>query len=282
MTGAGGMTGSAISRQAAAAGWECTSFSRAGLDIADRNAVFRLLPEAKPDIVINAAAYTAVDDAEREEARATRINGAGAGFVAEAAAAVGAGVIHVSTDYVFDGTSIHPYLPSDPVNPVNAYGRSKLAGEVAVRALNPRHVIVRTSWVYSHDGRNFVRTMLRLGETRKEIAVVNDQRGSPTSASDLAAALLKVAAAMNEHDGTTGTHHFSNSGVTNWYDFARMIFEIRGGDAPVVSPLATADYPLPAARPAWSVLDCTSFENEFATQRRPWQTALRDVMDKIQ
>jgi dTDP-4-dehydrorhamnose reductase len=281
VTGAGGMTGSEITRQAANVGWDCISFSKSELDIANRDAVFDAIGSARPDIVVNAAAFTAVDDAEREEQRATRINGVGAGFVAQAASAAGAGVIHISTDYVFDGRSSTPYLPSDPVSPVNAYGRSKLAGEKAVRDANPRHVIVRTSWVYSHEGRNFVRTMLRLGETRNEISVVCDQQGSPTSAADLAAALLKIADTMRKGGAASGTHHFSNAGVTNWYEFAKTIFEMRG-EGPVVEPIATADYPTPAARPAWSVLDCTSFEKEFSMQRRPWQTALRDVMDKLQ
>lgn len=276
------MTGAELTRQAPASGWECVSFTRAGLDIADRNAVLAAMRESMPHVVINAAAYTAVDDAEDDEATATLVNGDGAGNVAQAAEAIGAGVIHISTDYVFDGASRIPYLPSDPVNPKNAYGRSKLAGELGVRASTPRHMIIRTSWVYSHEGRNFVRTMLRAGETRKEISVVNDQHGSPTSAADLAAALISAAEAMHGNPALAGTYHFSNSGMTTWCDFANTIFKMRGGEIPVVNPILSAEYRTPTARPAWSVLDCSSFENELGIQRRPWQTALRDVMDKIQ
>jgi len=183
---------------------------------------------------------------------------------------------------VFDGKSNRPYLPSDPVHPLGAYGRSKLAGEIGVRAAAQRHLIVRTSWVYSDYGRNFVLTMLRLGAEKTEINVVNDQYGSPTSALDLAAALLSAAGAMHQNPAVRGTYHFSNSGVTTWYDFAREIFHDRPGQRPVINPIDTSSYPTPAKRPAWSVLDCSSFERDFKVRPRAWQEALHEVLERIQ
>ncbi len=275
------MTGAEVTRQAIAKGWECSSFARQDLDINDGAAVSAATMHVMPDVVVNAAAYTAVDDAESNEDLATAVNGTGAGEVARAASAAGAAIIHISTDYVFDGRATEAYKASDPVNPIGAYGRSKLAGEIAVRSAASRHIIVRTSWVFSHEGRNFVRTMLRLGSTRDEISVVSDQFGSPTSAADFAAALIRTAEAMRRDHAVHGTYHFSNSGVTTWYDFARAIFDIRGGVSPVLTPITTAQYPTPAKRPRWSVLDCTSFENEFGISRRPWRASLADVMEHI-
>ncbi len=282
VTGAGGLTGAEVTRQAFVKGWECAAFTRADLDITDGAAVSAATMRFMPDVVVNAAAYTAVDDAESNEDLATAVNGTGAGEVARAARAAGAAFIHISTDYVFDGSSTEPYKPSDRVNPLGAYGRSKLAGELAVRSVAARHLIVRTSWVYSHEGRNFVRTLLRLAATRDEISIVNDQHGSPTSAADLAAALIGIAEAMRRDAALNGTYHFSNSGVTTWYDFATAIFGIRGGVSPVLTPIPTAQYPTPAKRPRWSVLDCTSFETEFGISRRPWRVSLADVMAHIQ
>jgi len=170
ITGAAGMTGAEVVRQSEASGIECAAFTRGDLDISDADAVFAAVRKSAPDIVVNAAAYTAVDQAECDEEQATLVNGYGAGNVARAAAMAGAGIIHISTDYVFDGVSKQPYLPSDRTNPLGAYGRSKLAGEVAVRSAGGRHMIVRTSWVYSHEGRNFVRTMLRLASSGTELS----------------------------------------------------------------------------------------------------------------
>jgi dTDP-4-dehydrorhamnose reductase len=282
VTGAGGMTGAKVNAQSVQRGWECRALTRAELDISDSEAVREAIASYRPDVVINAAAYTAVDDAEQHEALATRVNADGAGNVARAANESGAAVIHISTDYVFDGKSSRPHLPTDPVGPLGAYGRSKLAGEIAVRTEAERHLIVRTSWVYSEKGRNFVLTMLRIGATTREIKVVNDQHGCPTSASDLALALLAAADSMNRDRGMSGTYHFSNSGVTTWYDFAKEIFHVRGGVAPVIIPIPSASYPTPAKRPSWSVLDCSSFARDFGVSPRPWQEALRDVLGRTQ
>lgn len=281
VTGAGGMVGSEVSRQAPDRGWDCVAFTRAQLDLAQDDAVFTAIGSAKPDVIINAGAYTAVDRAEADEDKATLVNGHGAANVARAAHAAGAAMIHISTDYVFDGEANEPYRPSDRTNPINAYGRSKLAGEIKVRSACPRHLIVRTSWVYSHDGQNFVRTMLRLGAAGNELKVVDDQHGSPTCAADIAGALITAAEAMCKNTSVTGTYHFANSGVTTWYDFARTIFEMRGLNVPV-QPISTAEYPTTARRPLWSVLDCTSFETDFGVTPRPWQAALRETLDRIQ
>lgn len=281
VTGAGGMVGSEVSRQAMRRGWDCIAFTRSDLDISEDSAVSSAIITAKPDVVINAGAYTAVDRAEAEEDKATLVNGHGAANVARAAQAAQAGIIHISTDYVFDGEANEPYRPSDRTNPINAYGRSKLSGEIKVRSACQRHLIVRTSWVYSHEGHNFVRTMLRLGAAENEIKVVDDQHGSPTSAADLAGALVTAAQVMYKNPSLAGTYHFTNSGVATWYDFARTIFELRGLTVPL-RPLSTAEYPTPAMRPLWSVLDCTSFETDFGVTPRPWRAALRETLDRIQ
>jgi dTDP-4-dehydrorhamnose reductase len=282
VTGAGGMTGAEVSRQTVDRGWECVSFTRDQLDITDAANVARAVSINRPDIVVNAAAYTAVDDAESDEAGATLVNAGGAKNIADAAREAGAMMIHISTDYLFDGTSRVPYKPDDAVSPLGAYGRSKLAGEIAVRDSGARHLILRTSWVYSHEGRNFVRTMLRLGNERPSIDVVNDQHGSPTSAHDLARAILDASEVMQGNSSRHGTYHFCNANVTTWYEFAKEIFRLRGGDGPVINPTTSDRYRTAARRPAWSVLDCSSFETDFGINRRPWQQALGDVLAELQ
>ena len=282
VTGASGMTGSELAHQSIARGWECVAFDHQQLDIIDEDAVRSALTDASPDVVINAAAYTAVDKAESDEENAMLVNGTGAENLATVTAELGAAIIHVSTDYVFDGEASEPYLPSDKTNPINSYGRSKLAGERAVRFSCPRHLIVRTSWVYSHEGHNFVRTMLRLGAERSELSVVDDQHGSPTSASDLASALLSAAEVMHGDETVNGTHHFTNAGVTTWHDFAATIFELKGMNAIQLKPVSSSEYPTPAKRPLWSVLDSTAFEKQFGVTPRPWRTALKETLDRLQ
>jgi dTDP-4-dehydrorhamnose reductase len=274
------MTGTELVRLAPAQGWTCTGFTREELDITDASAVERFVAREHPDVVINAAAYTAVDAAESERELAMAVNGAGAGNVARAAEAVGAAILHISTDYVFSGESREPYKPDDPVAPLSAYGESKLAGEIAVREACAHHAVVRTSWVYSHTGRNFVRTMLRKAAENGALKVVNDQHGSPTSASDLAAALLGVAWQMKQSGVLSGTYHFSNSGTTTWFDFARAIFQ-DAGVAANVAPVSTAEFVTAACRPKWSVLDTTKFTATFGITPRPWRDALRDTLSRI-
>jgi dTDP-4-dehydrorhamnose reductase len=275
------MAGSMISERAAARGWDCIALTRSQLDITDATQVEGAIATARPEVVINAAAYTAVDAAETNVAEAMSVNGAGAGNVAKSAAKHDASLIHISTDYVFDGSADKPYLPDDPVAPINTYGESKLAGEIAVRDEAARSTVVRTSWIYSHDGRNFVRTMLRLADEKPELSVVNDQYGSPTSAHDLADALISVAGAMYADAGMAGTFHFSNSGIATWYEFACAIFDVRGGAAPRIVPVASKDYPTPAKRPRWSVLDTASFTDTFGITPRPWKVALSETMRRI-
>ena len=278
--GAGGMTGWEIEHRAPAHGFHCTALTRDEADISDMASVRAAVTSAKPHIVINAAAYTAVDKAEGDRNSAMRANAAGAGNVAKAGAESGAGVVHISTDYIFDGRGSTPYPPEHHPNPLGAYGASKLAGEEAVRSSSSRHLIVRTSWVFSHRGRNFVRTMVDRGRAGQAVRVVNDQFGRPTSAADLADALLTAAARLTEDESVRGTYHFANAGVTTWYDFARAIFEL-GGIATIVEPIATADFPMAAKRPAWSVLDTTSMQRTFGLEPRPWRDALRETMELI-
>ncbi|MEO8578396.1 MAG: dTDP-4-dehydrorhamnose reductase [Gemmatimonadales bacterium] len=281
ITGAGGMTGAELLRQGRRKGWQCDGYTRSDLDIADAFAVQAAIESRRPDIVFNAAAFTAVDSAETERDDAMAANADGPRHIARAAKAAGVTLIHISTDYVFPGSASRPYLPSDPVGPVSVYGESKLGGENAVREESDRHLIVRTSWVFSHEGRNFVRTMLRAGDEGREVRVVNDQQGSPTSAADLAGALIIAAEALHQSAELAGIYHFSNSGITNWYEFAKAIFEIRGGKPPRISPISTAEYQTPARRPAWSALDTTSFESAFGVTPRPWRDALADTMRKL-
>jgi dTDP-4-dehydrorhamnose reductase len=280
ITGASGMTGSELLRLAPAQGWTCAGFTRDELDITDSSAVERFVARERPDVVINAAAYTAVDAAEAERELAMAVNGAGAGNVARAAEAAGAAMVHISTDYVFDGESAEPYKPDDPVGPVSAYGESKLAGEIAVREACEHHAVVRTSWVYSHTGKNFVRTMLGKAAANAEVRVVNDQHGSPTSAADLAAALLGVAWQMRQSGVLGGTYHFSNSGTTTWYEFARAIFADAGVAAKVI-PVSSDEFRTAACRPAWSILDTTAITSTFGIVPRPWRDALRDTLSRI-
>jgi dTDP-4-dehydrorhamnose reductase len=282
VTGAGGMTGSELIRQASERGWECAAFTRSDLDISDPASVATAVSTVRPDCIINAAGYTQVDAAETNPAEAMSANATGPANLAKAARQNGATMIQISTDYVFDGAAREPYLPDAPVGPLNLYGESKLAGEIAVRDALPRHAIVRTSWVYSFEGKNFVRSMLNAGAEKEEVRVVNDQHGRPTAARDLADALLTVAAVMSERDELAGTFHFANAGATTWFDFAAAIFQLRGGKAPRLTPISTAEFPTPARRPHWSVLDTASFEKAFGVTPRSWKEALAETMTHIQ
>src|SRR5208337_3649050 len=230
----------------------------------DRHAVLAGIEAARPDVVVNAAAYTAVDKAESEEDLAMRVNGEGAGHVAEAAANAGAPLLHLSTDYVFDGALDRPYREDDPTGPTGAYGRSKLLGEKLVAERCSNSAILRTAWVYSPFGANFVRTMLRLNETREEVGVVADQRGNPTSALDIADALLAIGKTLraDEAPALRGVFHMTGSGEATWADVAEAVFEearAGGRRLTMVKRIATADYPTPAWRPVNSRLDNEKF-----------------------
>jgi len=247
VTGAGGMLGQDVARAAELAHHEVIALDRPALDVLDAEAVARAVTDANPDTVVNCAAWTDVDGAEEAEAEALRLNAEGARNVAAAAASVGASVVLPSTDYVFDGSADRPYVESDPVAPQSSYGRSKLAGESETTIANARHFVVRTSWLFGVGGRNFVDTMLSLGDTG-QVVVVRDQVGSPTYTGHLAEGLLRLAATE-----AYGLHHMAAGGHCSWYDFARAIFEEADVDCQVLST-TTAELGRPAPRPAWSVL----------------------------
>lgn len=248
-------------------------------DLADPTACAAAIASADIDVVINAAAWTAVDKAETEEAVATVVNGAAPTAMARAAADRGVPFLHVSTDYVFDGMGNQPFAPEHPTAPLNAYGRSKLAGELGVRAAGGTHLILRTSWVVSAHGANFVKTMLRLGRERESLNVVADQIGGPTPAAAIAKALVTAARSM-QAGAKGGTHHFSGAPDTSWAGFARAIMEEAGLDCRI-DDIPTADYPTPAQRPLNSRLDCTAFETAFGIPRPDWRQGLSDILKEL-
>ena len=252
------------------------------LCVTDRAQVLETVQAARPDVVINAAAYTAVDKAEEEESLATRINGDGPRHLAEAVAEHSGRLVHVSTDFVFDGKASHPRRPEDITNPLSAYGRSKLAGEIAVReVLGSDALVVRTAWVYAAHGSNFVRTMLRLMSERGEVDVVADQLGSPTWARTLATSIWR----MVELDAR-GTHHLTDAGVASWYDFAVAIRDLGQQNGMLengisVRPIRTEDYPTPAARPLYGVMDKTDTFNLLGGPTPHWRSALANCIDEM-
>jgi dTDP-4-dehydrorhamnose reductase len=260
---------------------------RPEVDLTEPDTVARAIEAARGSVIVNAAAYTAVDKAETEPDIALRVNAGGAQAVAEAAARTGRPIVQISTDYVFDGALERPYREHDPVGPVNVYGRTKLEGERAVALANPRHVIVRTSWVYSPFGANFIKTMLRLGLTRRSIQVVGDQWGAPTSAFDIADALLHIArrlVAQPENTALHGVFHMTASGETNWAGFAAVVFEqaSRHGRAPVqIEPIAAAQYPTPARRPANSRLDVGHLQNVYCVALPEWRVSVRACVSRL-
>jgi dTDP-4-dehydrorhamnose reductase len=255
---------------------EIVTLSRPDVALEDRDGVLAAVASARPDVVINAAAYTAVDKAEGEEDLATRVNGDGAGHVAEAAARAGAPLLHVSTDYVFDGTLDRPYREDDPTGPTGAYGRSKLLGERLVAERCPNSAVLRTAWVYSPFGVNFVRTMLRLNEARDEVGVVADQRGNPTSALDIADTLLAIARRIrtDASPALRGVFHMTGGGEATWADLAEAVFaeaHARGRRVTRVKRIATADYPTPARRPANSRLDNGKLARAYGLALPEWR-----------
>jgi dTDP-4-dehydrorhamnose reductase len=269
------------------AGVEIVALRRPDLDLAIPKTVAPTLRAARPDVIVNAAAYTAVDQAESEPDLAMRVNGEAAGEAARAAAALGIPVIQISTDYVFDGQLDRAYREDDPVNPVSAYGRSKLAGERAVATATDNHAILRTAWVYSPFGRNFVRTMLQLGETRDEVAVVADQIGCPTSALDIADAVIGVARNLLERPedaALRGVFHMCGQGETSWAGLAEALFTDAAalGRRPVaVRSITTAEYPTPARRPANSRLDCARLAAVHDIGLPHWRGSVRDCVERL-
>lgn len=265
---------------------DLTFLGRPEIDFASPGGISAAIEAARPDVVINAAAYTDVDRAEEEAETAFCINADAAGEMAEAAAKVGASIIQISTDYVFDGAADRPYRENDATRPLNVYGDSKLAGEERVRAANPRHVILRTSWVVSPFGRNFVKTMVTAAQSRDRLTVVDDQRGRPTSALDLADAILAIVASWTrrEQRGLGATYHVAGSGETSWFGLASEVMDEcrrRGAPAAEVSPIPSSEWPTRAARPLYSVLDSSRFEQEFGTRLPRWQESVRAIVGRL-
>jgi len=278
VTGAGGQLGHDVVAAATAAGDDVLALDRRALDVTDRDAVLGAITTWRPDAVVHAAAWTAVDASEGDPERAFTTNGLAVRWVAEACDRVGAHLVHVSTDYVFDGTADRPYREWDTPNPMSVYGASKLAGELEAGALGPGAAIARTSWVCGEHGSNMVATILRLAAERERLAFVADQRGNPTFTADLAPLLRRLAL---ERRG--GVHHVTNQGAVSWFEFAKAVVAAAGGDPSIVDPLATADLdpPRPAARPANSVLDNTVLRASGIPLLRDFHAPLEELVARL-
>ena len=267
-------------------GSDVSLLGRPELDLAVSGSASAALRAARPDLIVNAAAFTAVDLAEADETQAARINADAAGEIAIAARDLGVPLIHISTDYVFDGTATVPLPETAQTAPINAYGRSKLAGEIAVRAATDDHLILRTSWLASPFVGNFVRTMVDLGQQRDTLSVVADQYGNPTSALDLADAILAIAAQMQAGDrtGFGQIYHVAGTGIANWFDVAVAVQDELarlGRKSATVTPISTADWPTPARRPAYSALDCSKFARDFGVAMPDWRASLPPIVARL-
>jgi dTDP-4-dehydrorhamnose reductase len=279
VTGKHGQVGKAISRQTSSSD-DVVSVGRDKCDLSNDAEIRDLVRQVKPAVIVNAAAYTAVDRAETERDLCYAINATAPRILAEEAERLGARLIHYSTDYVFNGQKPTPYEESDPIDPMSVYGASKAAGEAAIAATGARHQVLRTSWVYAGEGKNFLLTMLRLGAERPELKVVNDQIGAPTSATSIAAATIKI---LKQEDAGSGVYHMTAGGATSWYGFAKAIFD--SGiltSAPRLHPIPSSEYPTPARRPANSVLANDKFAHTFGFRLSPWQEQLHEVLTGMQ
>lgn len=282
--GAGGQLGREVMALAKTKKIEVAGFTREQADIANASAVESAISLVKPRIVLNAAAYTAVDKAESEQEAAYAANVVGAGVVARAAAAQRLPIIHISTDYVFDGTKAGPYVETDPIAPINIYGATKAEGEARVRTENERHFILRTAWVYGRFGANFLKTILRLARERPELRIVADQHGCPTSTQDLAEAIFAIDRAWASGAHAPGTYHFAGTGVTTWCGLANVIVEAQAQatrSRPQVIPIASVEYPTPARRPANSELDSHLFNTTFGYRALDWQTRAQETVEML-
>ena len=285
VTGGAGQIGIEVSRLEWPADVNLHAPSRNELDITDQKSVSTCFAATRPALVINLAAYTAVDRAEDDVAAAFEVNAQGPAYLAEAARHADAPILHVSTDYVFDGSAERPYVEADQTAPLNAYGASKLAGELAVRAANRRSIVMRTAWVLSSHRTNFIKTMLRLAKERRQLRVVDDQRGCPTSATDIAAALQRIALrAMNDVDVPWGVYHFVNSGETSWHGLAEHIFDwqaAHGAGRPDLHAVSSSEYSTGARRAAYSCLDTALISAAFEIRPRPWQEAVDAILSEL-
>ncbi|MDX3354389.1 dTDP-4-dehydrorhamnose reductase [Streptomyces sp. ME01-24h] len=282
VTGAGGMLGRDVLDRLAAAGERATGLERAVLDVTDAGAVGAALAAHRPAVVVNAAAWTAVDDAESEEDQALEVNGTGPRVLAEGCRESGAVLLHVSTDYVFAGDATAPYAEDAPVAPRSAYGRTKAVGELAVReALPETGYVVRTAWLYGAGGRNFVRTMIRLEGVKESLDVVNDQRGQPTWTVDLADRLVRLGRAALDGTAPAGVYHGTSAGETTWFGLTREIFSLLGADPERVRPTTSAAFARPAPRPAYSVLGHERWRAAGIEPIRDWREALREAFPSL-
>jgi dTDP-4-dehydrorhamnose reductase len=282
--GARGQVGHEVCRARWPARYQLLPFARKAIDITGSASVSETLRRERPDLVINLAAYTAVDRAEREPEAAWAVNCAGAAHLAAACDESSAALVHLSTDYVFNGRKIDAYREEDAVDPLGVYGRSKEAGERAVRAALEQHVILRTAWIFGASGMNFVKTMLRLAGERPVLRVVADQRGCPTAAADIAAALIAIAEYIARGEARWGTYHFAGDAAISWHGFAEAIFESavpQLAPRPKIEPIATEQYPTPAQRPMNSVLDCRRIEQAFGVSPSPWRASLAAVIQEL-
>jgi dTDP-4-dehydrorhamnose reductase len=287
VVGEHGQVAQALGRKCGMTGYTVRLSGRATADLRSQWAISAAISNFRPDLVVNAAAYTAVDKAEDDSTQAFVLNRDGARNVAVAAAAVGAPVVHLSTDYVYDGTKPSPYIETDPTYPLGAYGASKLAGERAIAEIGGDYVVLRTSWVCSPDGNNFVKTMLRLASDHDELSVVDDQWGAPTFAADLAQAIVSIGEillASNNRSGLTGLYHICSSGQTTWCRFARAIMKgsaDRGGPSCSVRSITSGEYPTRARRPTNSRLDCSKLARAFGLCLPRWEASLESCLDQL-
>ncbi|MDE0878817.1 MAG: dTDP-4-dehydrorhamnose reductase [Sphingomonas bacterium] len=285
VTGGNGQLGTELQRFAWPEGWAMVGIDIDQLDLTDRDAIAATVAGGDWTAVISGGAYTAVDKAEDDIVTAWAVNALAPAALAKACREAGIPIVQVSTDYVFDGDKDGAWEPDDAVAPLGVYGASKLGGELAVRTSGARHAIVRTAWVVSAHGNNFVKTMLRVAETRDMLTVVADQHGSPTAAADLAATLATITMRLvDDPAAASGVWHFSNAGATNWAAFATDIFaqsRARGGPSATVEPIPTSGYPTPARRPANSLLSHAALMRDYGITPRPWQAALSDILDEL-
>lgn len=291
VTGANGQVGFELRRSLAPLG-TIAALTRAEMDLASEASILAVLREHRPHIIVNPAAYTAVDGAESDAGLAMAVNAAAPGIMARWAAENGAWLIHYSTDYVFDGTKAVPYVEEDAVNPQSVYGESKWRGEEAVRASGARHAILRTSWVYGHHGSNFLKTILRLAQERSALNVVADQVGAPTSAAliaDVTRAVIERLTGSDGPDDLSGTYHLAAQGSTSWHGYAAHIVRQASAEGfklalslDALKPISTSEYPTPAKRPANSRLDCTKLMDRFGIVLPAWQDGVSDVVERLQ
>ncbi len=286
ITGANGQLGTELTRQSPNSGFSAIPVDLPEVDITRADPVRAAIQDGGAALVINCAAYTQVDKAESQEMPAYHVNCVGPAVLAHVCADAGIPLIHVSTDFVFDGARQSPYLETDPISPMSVYGKSKAVGDAVVERILPQHIIIRTAWLYALHGQNFVKTILRLGTERDVVRVVSDQMGCPTCAADLAEAILIMADAIRTKENIAwGTYHYCGKGITSWHGFAQAILDIAQSHVPLktslVEPITTDQYPTPAKRPAYSALNCDKIEKEFGIQTRPWRESLEKTLMQL-